>query len=637
MCGIFGAIKQEVDIPIDLVKNLLMHRGPDDCGSYKDGNLILAHVRLSILDLSEAGHQPMFSSDSNYCLIFNGEIYNYLELKTELLEYFQFKSETDTEVLLYALIKWGTSCLNKINGIFSFAFFDKIQNQLLVVRDQFGIKPLYYFLDENSFYFSSELKAIIPFLSNLEVEPQGIQNYLYLMYSPGQHTFLSQIKKLAPGHAIMYQMDTNSHQLFQYYEHILSKSLMVDKPINESLNQLEDILIRNIELQLNADVPVGFMLSGGLDSSLILALARRIKPTQDFTAYTISPSENYKKEGFSDDSYYAKLLCEHLHIKHQIISQDDFGMNEIDHLVYHLEEPQPDISPLLVGRIAEQARKDGVYVLLSGAGGDDYFSGYRRHQAVYYHQLLSQIPFSKSILQFVLKSIRKDSILARRLGKFLKAFHSKSSEPNLAALYGWIDFYLLEPLFNKEFISFGSSNHPIDLFQLEYDKLGDLDVLNKLLSIDSKYFLPDHNLNYVDKLSMASGVEVRVPLVNLELAKFSATLPLKYKMKGSQTKYLLRKLAAKHIPPEIINRPKTGFGGPLRSWFKGESGVQFLDILENKDYCFRTIFNVEELTKLYKLNAAGKVDASYTLFGVLLLESSLRQFYFNSANLKSLK
>lgn len=227
--------------------------------------------------------------------------------------------------------------------------------------------------------------------------------------------------------------------------------------------------------------------------------------------------------------------------------------------------------------------------------------------------------------------------MARRLGKFLKAFHSKSSEPNLAALYGWIDFYLLEPLFNKEFISFGSSNHPIDLFQLEYDKLGDLDVLNKLLSIDSKYFLPDHNLNYVDKLSMASGVEVRVPLVNLELAKFSATLPLKYKMKGSQTKYLLRKLAAKHIPPEIINRPKTGFGGPLRSWFKGESGVQFLDILENKDYCFRTIFNVEELTKLYKLNAAGKVDASYTLFGVLLLESSLRQFYFNSANLKSLK
>jgi len=637
MCGIFGAVKQNNNTSIELVANLLKHRGPDDFGSYKDGNLLLAHVRLSILDLSAAGHQPMFSDDLNYCLIFNGEIYNYLEIKTELEVDFQFTSETDTEVLLFALIKWGTSCLNRINGIFSFGFYDKIQNQLLVVRDQFGIKPLYYFLDENSFYFSSELKAIIPFLHNLDVDPQGVQNYLYLMYSPGQTTFFSQIKKLAPGHAILYQIETNSHQLFQYFEHTISKSQILDKPKNESLNQLEDILFRNIELQLNADVPVGFMLSGGLDSSLILALARMIKPSQNFKAYTISPSENYKKEGFSDDSYYAKLLCEHLHIKHQIIAQDDFGMNEIDHLVYHLEEPQPDISPLLVGRIAEQARKDGVYVLLSGAGGDDFFSGYRRHQAVYYHQLLSQIPFSKLLLQFVLKSLRNDSILARRLGKFLKTYHSKSSEPNLAALYGWIDFDLLKPLFNKKFISFDISSHPIDLFQAEYDKMGDLDVLNKLLTIDSKYFLPDHNLNYVDKLSMASGVEVRVPLVNLELAKFSATLPLKFKMKGSQTKYLLRMLAAKHLPAEIINRPKTGFGGPLRSWFKSDSGVQFLDILENDDYYFRTIFNIEELTKLYLLNANGKVDASYTLFGVLLLESSLRQFYFNSAILKSPK
>ncbi|MBK9271794.1 MAG: asparagine synthase (glutamine-hydrolyzing) [Saprospiraceae bacterium] len=634
MCGIFGAIGKKCNVSPEAVFQLLKHRGPDDRGFYKDEQLLLAHVRLSIVDLSSGGHQPMFSADGNFVLVFNGEIYNYLELKKELERDFTFNTESDTEVLLCALIKWGMACLNKLNGIFSFAFYNIAEKRLWLCRDQFGVKPLYYFHDDTGFYFASEIKAITAFVHPVGINTEGLYNYLYFMYSPGETAFLDNLYKLPGGHFLEFDLSINQHKVIKYFQLPLAQNVVKLTALEESMRLLESILLKNIELQLNADVPVGFMLSGGLDSSLILAMAKKIQPNTDFTAYTIAASTNFLNEGFSDDVHFAKLVCRHLGVRHKIIENDNFEMEDIDQLIYHLEEPQADISSFLVGRIAQQARQDGVFVLMSGAGGDDFFSGYRRHQAIYYQKTLGWWPGSFVMLKYISACLGKNSSINRRLNKFLKSFSSDGRQLNLASLYGWIDFDQLKSLLNDALILDQWIDHPIRLYETEFQNLPAENTLNKLLYLDSKYFLPDHNLNYNDKLSMAHGVELRVPLVNMDLANFTANLSVEFKMKAGETKFILKKLAEKYLPEKVVYRSKTGFGGPVRSWFDKPNGEKFLDLLDSNKHYFNKIFNVEKLRNLYDLNLKGEVDASYTLLGVLFVESCLRQFYFNAGELK---
>jgi asparagine synthase (glutamine-hydrolysing) len=627
MCGIVGIVHPQAQQYIAEASRLMTHRGPDDEGIFTHENLSLAHRRLSIIDLSENGHQPMVSENGRFVLIFNGEIYNHQELRESLIPKYSFKSSTDTETLLYGLIEFGKAFINQLNGIFAFAFFDTQTHDLWIVRDQFGVKPLYYYADNQTFAFGSEIKSFLALPHfDTQIDSEALVDYLTLLWSVEGKTPFRKVKKLLAGHLISLNLDQpNDYQISQYYQ-IPFTGKYTHQTEAQLIDELEKRLLKAVERQLMADVPFGFFLSGGLDSSAILAMARKLHPHKTLKCYTIKTNRtDQHSEGFEDDLYYARLVAKHFNLELMEVATEINIVENFDTMIYHLDEPQADFSSINVLNICNLARKEGCKVLLSGVAGDELFSGYRRHQALKYHQYLDLFPtFLRNIFHSFSSRISTNFTFGRRLKKMLDSL-SVSKTERMYRYYEWLSIDTVKKLFkDKKAVE---NYTPQGFFQSLIQAISpEKSDLNRLLFWDLKTFLPNHNLNYTDKMSMAMGVEVRVPFLDIELLEFSCLIPPHLKMKGITTKYLLKKMMEKYLPKEVIYRSKTGFGVPLRQWMKHDLDVMIQQYLSKEWIEKRGIFEVEEVKMLIENNKKGKIDASYSILCLMAIESWHRQF-----------
>ncbi len=619
MCGIIAIVHNSPTPNLVSMMDSIAHRGPDSRGFYQSEHVSLGHLRLSIQDLSPSGHQPMVSEDGKYIIILNGEIYNHKEIREEISHKYTFKSTGDTETLLYAFAEYGPVIFNKLNGIFAAVIYDMEQHKVYIVRDHFGIKPLYYAQCGTDVCFSSEIKAIRKHLHfDNAVNENALANYLYFLWSPGEDTPYTAVKKLLPGHYITIDLADNKNLKFTKYYELPFKGEYAQKTEEEWIDELEERLTKAVSRQLLSDVPVGFFLSGGLDSSLIVAIAKKLNPNKRILCFTIDAATNGDGEGFVEDLPYAKKVAQYLDVDLEIIRADIDILRDFDKMVYHLDEPQADAAPLNVMNICKRARELGVIVLLGGTAGDDLFSGYRRHQSLYYKDKLAWIPQPlKKIIYSIAKLLPKSNATTRRIAKMFSQFKESDDQKQLASLYGWLDSDVVKGLFKHD-LEFEPSKYLVSkLNNIPNEKSS----LNKLLFWDIKYFLTDHNLNYTDKMSMAYGVEVRVPFLDIELVEFSTRIPPKLKMKGVETKYLLKKVAERYLPHDVIYRPKTGFGAPVREWITDDLQPMLKNYLSAQNISQVGIFDYEAVWKLIEENQTGKVDASYSIWALLAIHS----------------
>lgn len=626
MCGIAGWFGNYT-LATDEALTLLRHRGPDQEGSYLEDGLQLVHTRLSIQDLSAQGRQPMQSADGRFVLVYNGELYNHQTLRQELQQQGQiFQSTSDTETLLYALATWGVYCLPRLNGIFAFALYDREEKSLLLVRDHIGVKPLYYAISTSGIIFASELKVVIKGLVEPKPDAKALMNYLCLLWSPGDVSPEESVLKLLPGHYLKVDLSsaTPRPSLKRYYSIPFNGVYpIIDE--KTAVKELESVLLGAVERQLLSDVPVGFFLSGGLDSSLLVAMARTItgKRQQCFTIDT--GFANVNSEGFTNDLHYATKVAQILDVDLDIVKADIDIVRDFDHMIWHLDEPQADPAPLNVLNISRRAKAMGYKVLIGGTAGDDLFTGYRRHQAIWLEKYINLLPQNLAITLAKLP-LSAGSPIQRRLRKVLLQFGLPTAN-RLASYFEWLPSNkvsaLFTPKWKAELIEYRPTDYLLEALNAIPEERS---WVNRMLYWECISFLPDHNLNYTDKMGMAEGVEIRVPYLDLELVDLSTKIHPNLKLKGRETKYILKKVAEKYLPHEVIYRPKTGFGAPVRHWVSGAMRPLIEERLSPDRLRQQGIFNPDVVWQLIKDNETGKVDAAYTIWALLAIESWYRQF-----------
>lgn len=627
MCGIIGGLTKYSFDHTKLLESI-DHRGPNNQGFFKKGDLFFGHTRLSIQDLSARGNQPMFSNDGKYVIIFNGEIYNHLEIRKTQLRNCKFKSSCDTETVLQAYIHLGESCLEIFNGIFAFAIFNIVSNEIIIARDHFGVKPLYFYKDDEKFFFGSEIKSFLNFNIDLSISYESIINYLTFLWSPGETTPFRKVTKLLPGHYMKFNV--------KHFKNAAVKRFFQDAPngnyhsLEEEIliDELDALLTKAVERQMLSDVPVGFFLSGGLDSSLLVAIARKLYPNKLLPCFTIdAQGDSSYMDGFANDLFYAKKAAAYLNVELSIVKADIDIVEDFDKMIWHLDEPQADAAPLNVLKIASYAREKGIKVLIGGTGGDDLFSGYRRHKALEYEPIFEKVPsFLKSIIHCLASVLPLKPALFRRLKKLVKHIHLDQKR-RLLGYFEWIDPSLAKSLLLKTHISNIQYYEPTTYLNnlLDETELED-NLLKKMLFVELKSFLVDHNLNYMDKMAMSKGIEARVPYLDTELVRFAQCIPPALNIKNGQTKYILKKVAERYLPKEIIYRPKTGFGAPVRKWIIEDLDEMIESKLSEKNLQQQGVFDYVKVRELIDLNKSGKVDASYTIWAILSVNSWLNQF-----------
>jgi asparagine synthase (glutamine-hydrolysing) len=629
MCGIAGIVSTSISSAVDL-QSTIRHRGPDGEGIFNAPGIQLAHTRLAILDLSVNGRQPMQTADGRYVIVFNGEIYNHLTLRASLTDQYVFRSTSDTETLLYGFAAYGTAVFRKLNGIFACAIFDTVTRQLVLARDQFGVKPLYYYHKNGLLLFSSELKTIAAYPGvDKSIDHPALVNYLHFLYSPGMQTPFQHVSKLLPGHLIQLSIDEAASICLKRYYDLPFRGTYSEQSESQLLEELDERLFCAVKRQLQSDVPLAFFLSGGLDSSLVMAMAKRAHPTERLTGYTIRTAlRNGKFEGFENDLPYARHVATHLNVDLVEVDANVDIVRDFDHMIYHLDEPQADTAPFNVLNICREARKNGHTVLLGGTAGDDVFSGYRRHQALSMEPFLNRIPPAVGrLLNRTIHLGTNDAPLLRRLRK-LTAGMGQPQHERMADYFARLPLATNQNLFESTIGKTLHDHQPSHQLLAALERIPDeKNLLNQLLFWELSYFLPDHNLNYTDKMSMAVGVETRVPFLDTELVEFSTKLPPSLKMHGRTTKYLLRKVAERYLPKAVIYRPKTGFGTPLRDWLRtGQLNEMLQRYLSEESLRKRGIFDPVAVHQLIRDNQNGKLDASYSIWGLMAIESWFRQF-----------
>ncbi|MCO5119204.1 MAG: asparagine synthase (glutamine-hydrolyzing) [Burkholderiaceae bacterium] len=628
MCGFIGSMgypgrseKRERAL------RMIGHRGPDSEGQYSDeqSGVWLAHTRLAILDLSETGSQPMSSSDGRATIVFNGEIYNFRELRSKLSnEDVWFRGGSDTEVVLTQYLRDGPEMLRRLNGVFALAIYDRLSGDLLLARDGLGVKPLYYCDLGGRFVFASEMKALFPFVPAANIDSLALHRYLTFQWSPGSSTICADVKKLLPGEAILVNSGRVKRQ-WSWYELPACRGVLPDLDEAASVTGVSSMLRTAVHRQMVADVPVGAFLSGGLDSSAIVTFAREVAP--ELRCFTIE-NVGGRDAGEADDLPYARQVAKHLGVSLDVVEVNSSDMAAgIEGMVYALDEPLGDPAPLNVLYISQLARKNGIKVLLSGAGGDDLFSGYRRHVALRYEQLWGCLP---AVLRRSLAagSSRFDqrSGIGRRVAKFF-ANASKDDDDRLLGYFAWANDSDLRRLFTPVLaveLDGVRADEPMRDFLATIPE--GTSRLERMLALEQRFFLADHNLIYTDKMSMAAGVEVRVPFLDLELVDFAARVPDRFKQRGREGKWVLKKAMEPYLPREVIYRPKTGFGAPLRRWLNHELREMVGDILSVDSLRARGLFDPMAVQNLIRDTAAGRRDGAYTIFSLLCIEIWCRTF-----------
>jgi asparagine synthase (glutamine-hydrolysing) len=610
-------------VPHDLVKDMadtIRHRGPDDEGFYFSGQIGLGFRRLSIIDLS-GGHQPLSNEDGTVWIVFNGEIYNYLTLRQELISKGHiFKTQSDTEVIVHLYEEYGAECLLRLRGMFAFALWDGTKKQLFLARDRVGIKPLYYYVGKTFVSFASEIKAILsdPAVER-DIDPAIIDRFLTYLYVPGSQTLLRNLFKLEPGHALL--VSNGKRKTWRYWDLEFSNERSHDSS-REIENQLVELLDETVQLHMTSDVPVGFLLSGGVDSTAMLSFAAS-KTDQPLSTFTIG----FSSQGVVDERPFARLAAQRFGTEHyeMSISPDDFA-SFLPSYVWYMEEPicqPPAIALYFVSKLAAEH----VKVLISGEGSDEAFAGYENYRNIFWFETM------KALLGPMRKPLGKGMSLLGRL------VHSRVLE-KYGPLMGikFEQYYLSRTsspftLFNRE----GHSLYTDEMFQTidreysvsvtrEYlEKAASYGYLDKMLYVDTHTWLPDDLLVKADKMTMANSVELRVPFLDHKLLEFAARLPRNQKVRGWAMKYLAKRALRGHVPREILSRRKAGFPIPYQFWFRNSLRKWALEILLDGKTLSRGYFKRSAIEQMMKQDL-GDPACSREIFSLVVLELWHRAF-----------
>jgi len=627
MCGIAGFQGAFGPVLLRRFSRAMSHRGPDDSGEWysPDARVGLAHHRLSIIDLSPLGHQPMTDVSGQTVIVFNGEIYNFRELRRELEgEGYAFRGHSDTEVLLALYRARGEAMLPLLNGIFAFAIYDHAGETLFLACDEMAVKPLYFREGPDGFVFASELKAMLSGAGpTATLDVAALFRTLGFLWSPGGSTPLKGVRRVGPGEALR----VKAGRVVRRWAWAASTWTAdpLELGVDEAIQKVSEVLRIAVHRQMVADVPVGAFLSGGLDSSAVVAMAREIAPAID--CFTIDTG-GARDPGVTDDLPYARRVARHLGVKLHELQVDSSRMAaDLERMVFQLDEPLADPAPLNVLYISQLARQHGVKVLLSGAGGDDLFTGYRRHYALMLERYWAWLPVAaRASLRHATVRLGQGSAWSRRVTKSF-AHADSAADERLIGYFLWADTQRLRGLFAPEYRAALAGERiaaPLEDY-LATLPLG-LPPLQRMLALEQRFFLADHNLLYTDKMSMAAGVEVRVPFLDNELVRLANALPARFKQRGREGKWILKKAMEPHLPHEVIYRPKTGFGAPLRQWLRHELKELVDDTLSAETLRKRGLFDPSAVGKLVADDRAGRVDAAYTILGLMCIEIWCRQF-----------
>jgi asparagine synthase (glutamine-hydrolysing) len=632
MCGICGFVGLADDDLVRAMTDTLAHRGPDGQGvrSFRSddgrGEASLGHRRLSIIDPTPRGAQPMSYADGRYWITFNGEIYNYRELRRELAaEGFRFNSECDTEVLLAMFARHGDAMLRRLNGIFAFAIWDERERELFMARDRLGVKPLYYTRQGDALYFASEVKALLAAGTSASLRRDAVADYLTFLWVPDPDTMFEDVYKLPPGHAARFSRGNLS--TWQWWDLTFGPQIASER---ECIDAVRETVGEAVRRQMVSDVPLGSFLSGGVDSSAVVANMTQVH--EKVTTYTVGFSaEDLEHEIVPDDVPYSRVVAERFGVDyHERMLKADV-VDLLPKLIWHMDEPVADPAAIANYLVCAAAREK-LTVVLSGVGGDEVFAGYPRYLAARIGRALDAVPRP---VRAGLKSVAADRLTLGRPGrlrgprrnlmKFLRGIDMPAIERYL--IYSsYFTSDELDAVLSPELAGSLRGHDPFRHHREYLSRVSDEHWLNQLLYLDAKTFLPCLNLTYTDKMSMAASTEVRVPLLDDEVVELAARVPARYKLHGLTRKWVFKKSMEGTLPDDVIWRRKAGFGAPVRSWLVGDLKPMVDDVLSPSAVAARGLFDPDEVQRLIRANDAGTEDNALRLWALLTLELWQQEF-----------
>ncbi len=625
MCGIVGIAYQgsrQVEREIlEQMNSAILHRGPDEDGFYLTENVGLAMRRLAIIDLA-GGQQPIFNHDHSKVIVFNGEIYNFQQLRADLESRgHKFKTNSDTEAIVHLYDEFGVDCVQHLRGMFAFAIWDEREKSLFLARDRVGKKPILYSLQPNGdLIFGSEFQALLkhPNISR-EVDYSAIDSYLSYLCVPAPQTAFKQIRKLEPAHWLIWKNGEVKTQ--RYWQPDFSKKIQISEA--EAIEETTRILRESVKLRMISEVPLGAFLSGGVDSSAVVALMAQ-ESSQPIKTFSIG----FEEEDFSELKY-AKIVANHVGAEYNEFIVRPNALEVLPILVEHYGEPYADSSAIPTYYVAKETRKY-VTVALNGDGGDESFAGYERYLAMNLAEKYRKIPaiLRQGLIETGVGMLPNPTKFRSRV-KSLKRFVESGSLGNVERYLNWMSAIsprLKDELITSEFRAKLNGNKPIDVLQNWFDKNEDLGIVDATMLTDQMTYLPNDLLVKVDIATMANSLEARSPLLDHHIIEFAASLPTNLKVRGSETKSLLKKVAAKLVPKEVIYRRKMGFGVPIANWLRGDMKAFMKENLLSERFAKRGLFQQNKIAELIQQHCEQKNDYSTQIWTLLMLELWFQRF-----------
>lgn len=626
MCGIVGLFdtrgKKEIDRQLlGRMNQIQIHRGPDEGELYTEPGMGFGHRRLSIMDVS-SGQQPLFNEDGSVVVVFNGEIYNFQELAKELAALgHTFRTHCDTEVIVHAWEEWGEHCVDRFRGMFAFGLWDRNQETLFLARDRLGIKPLYYsLLEDGTFIFASELKALLAHPDFIrDMDPHAIEDYFAYGYIPEPRTIFRQAFKLSPAHTLKLQSGQSTPRISQYWDVPFTPHDSMS--VSEAQEELIVRLRESVKIHLMTEVPLGAFLSGGVDSSAVVAMMANLmeEPVNTCSISFGDPAFN--------ESQYAQKVADRYHTRHNVeqVGQDDFDL--IDKLACLYDEPFADSSAMPTYRVCELARKR-VTVALSGDGGDENLAGYRRYRwHLYEERTRSMLPLGlRKPLFGLLGNLYPKADWAPKVLRAKSTFEALARD-SVEGYFHSVSIMkdsMRQRLFSASFNRSLQGYQAVEVLRAHADKCPVQDPLSRVQYLDMKTYLVGDILTKVDRASMAHALEVRVPLLDHKLVEWISGLPVSFKLRGQEGKYLFKRALEPYLPDDILYRDKMGFSVPLASWFRGPLRQRVNDALMGPILADTGIFNKSFLQEMLDQHQSGRRDYSAPLWTLLMFESFLR-------------
>jgi|Deesub1362B_J571_1020462.scaffolds.fasta_scaffold00706_5 asparagine synthase (glutamine-hydrolysing) len=639
MCGICGKISiEEESVNESLLKRMatvLIHRGPDDEGYYLKRfpsglSVGLAHRRLSVIDLTEYARQPMCNEDGTVWIVYNGEIYNFPELRRDLLaKGHSFRSRSDTETIIHLYEEYGVDCLKYLRGMFAFGIWDEKERLLFLARDRVGKKPLFYYYDEGCLLFASEIKAILedPIIKR---RPDLIAIHHYLTYQsvPSPWSAFKGIRKLPPAHYLLYKNGQLTLKRYWELSYLPKFSVHTETERKKLKTELRDRLKEAVRIRLISDVPLGAFLSGGIDSSVVVALMSEVskEPVKTF-------SIGFYEEDY-DELRYARAVAERFNTEHREFRVKPEAVEILPKIVWHYNEPFADPSAIPTYYVSKIAR-EYVTVALNGDGGDENFAGYERYRAAEFAMRFDILPetLRRSLFRSLSRFLPASSNPKGLLWKIKRFSQALSMDPELRNAHWLCHFnnFMKSLLYTEEFRRLTEEYDSFEIILSKYREAAADNILDRILYSDVTLYLPDTLLVKVDIASMAHSLEARSPLLDHELMEFVAKLPQEMKLKRGRTKVILKELFKNLLPPEVIERKKMGFGVPLEHWFRGELREMVYDLLLDRRSIERGYFRKEFIHQMLDEHVSGRWNWQYQIYNLLMLELWHREFIDNSS------